>query len=158
MKVLNKIVMGCAALVLLTGCATKCTFEKFKEKATEAAQKDSGYKKCVVKGSATAGGQGMSLSFTLNHEFIKTENGWVLNKGETGMSEAAAAVLMSYRAIDWTYKENANCTYYAGNGFKVVEKTDDGEGTMKFDKFGYVTSDKGKTENYNADVTVRWSK
>ena len=158
MKTLNKIVMGCAALVLLTGCSTKCTFAKFKEEATKAAEKDPGYKKCVVKGSATAGGQGMSLSFKLDHEFIKTENGWVLNKGEEGMSEAAAVVLMTYRAVDFTYQEDADCTYYAGNGFKIVEKTDDGEATMKFDKFGYVTSNKGKGEKYNADVTVKWSK
>ena len=158
MKVLNKIVMGCAALVLLTGCATKCTFEKFKEKATEAAQKDSGYKKCVVKGSAKASALGMDISLTLDHEFVKTENGWQLQKGDEGASGAAAAALMAYRAVDFTYKEDADCTYYAGNGFKIVEKTDDGDATMKFDRFGYITSMKGKSESYTADATVRWSK
>lgn len=158
MKVLNKIVMGCAALVLLTGCATKCTFEKFKEEANKAAEKDPGYKKSVVKGSAKVSTFGAEVSLTLNHEFVKTENGWQLQKGDEGAASLAAAALMAYRAVDFTVKEDEDYTYYAGNGFKIVEKTDDGEATMKFDKFGYITTMKGKAAEYNADVTVKWSK
>ena len=158
MKTLNKIVMGCAALVLLTGCATKCTFEKFQTEAKAAAQKESGYAKAVVKGTADATTFGVSISFKFDHTFVKTENGWTLSKGEEGAAAVAAAALIAYRAVDFAQAEDKDCTYYCGAGFKIVEKNDDGESTWKFDRFGYVTSVKGKAEGMNADVTVKWSK
>ena len=158
MKTLNKIVMGCAALVLLTGCATKCSFEKFQTEAKAAAQKDPGYQKAVVKGSAEGSLLGATISFKFDHTFVKTENGWTLSKGEEGAAALAAASLIAYRAVDFAQAEDKDCTYYCGFGFKIVEKTDDGESTMKFDNNGYVTSVKGEASGMNCDVTVKWSK
>ena len=151
MKVLNKIVMGCAALVLLTGCATKCTFEKFKEEANKAAEKDPGYKKCIIKGSATA----MGFYFKLDQEFVKTEDGWESAKWDLDSTAALAANIMEYDAADFAESEEANTTYYCGNGFIVDQKTSDSANTMTFDAFGYITSLYSEA-NGNVDIIINW--
>ena len=160
MKVLNKVVIGMASLVLLTACGpTKCSFEKFSEEARAAAEKDPEYKKVVVKGTVKANVLGVSAEVKLDHTFEKTDSGWEKTKGEDGAGAATALSYTAYRAVMFCGDEaEEDATYYCGGGFKVVGKNEDASATYVFDKYGYVTSVKGKAEGANVNVTVRWSK
>ena len=160
MKVLNKVVIGMAALVLLTACGpSKCSFEKFSEEARAAAEKDPGYNKVVVKGTVKAAAAGISAEVKLNHTFAKDEDGdWEMTDGEA-ITATAALNYASYRAVMFCGDEaEEDATYYCGGGFKIVGKNEDGSATLKFDSYGYLTSMKGKSNGSDVDVTVKWSK
>ena len=155
MKVLNKIVMGAAALVLLTACGpSKCSFEKFQEEARAASQRDPGYAKLTIKGTIESN----SLKITLDNVFEKKDSGWEMTKGDL-VNGSIATALSQLRAVDYAGKEEDGVTYYVGGGFKVVEKDDDGTNTITFDKFGYVLTTKGKVSDYGkSDVKFSWKK
>lgn len=129
----------------------RTTFEHFQEEAYKVTEKDPGYKKCIVKGSATA----MGFYFKLDHEFVKTEDGWELAKWGSGPTATLAANIMEYDAADFAESEEANATYYCGNGFIVDQKTSDGVNTMIFDAFGYITSLYSETGG-NVDIIINW--
>ena len=160
MKVLNKVVIGMASLVLLTACGpSKCSFEKFSEEARAAAEKDPEYKKVVVKGTVKAAVVGISAEIKLNHTFAQDEDGdWEMTDGEATTASVALGYA-SMRAVMFCGDEaEEDATYYCGNGFKVVGKNEDASATYVFDKYGYVTSVKGKAEGADVNVTVKWSK
>ncbi len=160
MKVLNKVVIGMAALVLLTACGpSKCSFEKFSEEARAAAEKDPDYKKAVVKGTIKTKTLGVESELKIDHTFEEKDNGWEMTKGEADLGAAAALVYVEIRAWQFAGDEaEEDATYYCGGGFKVVGKNEEGSATYVFDKYGYLTSAKGKAEGKDLNVTVKWSK
>lgn len=154
MKVLNKVVLGVAAMTLLVACGpSKVSFEKFQEDVRVASAKDPNYVKAVVKGSAKAGIGGLNMEAKFDHVFEKKDSGWEMTKGDA-VTGVAALVYVNERAALYAGQENENATYYSGGGFKVELKGDDGTSTYVFDAYGYVTSVKGDGVN----VTVKWSK
>ena len=158
MKVLNKIVIGMASLVLLTACGpSKCSFEKYKEQANAASEKDPGYKKVVVKGSVKATVVGITAEVKMDHTFEKDGDEWKMTKGEEGAGSAAALLAASARAWDHAVQENENATYYAGNGFKVEIKGDEQNATYVYNSYGYMTSSKASGDS-EGSVKLTWSK
>lgn len=157
MKLRTVLPMLAVATFALAACAPKVDYAKFHEKAVEAAKNDPGYKKVTIKGSLKASGGGMSMDLKFDHVYEKDGDSWKLSKGEEGLLvEAAALSLVSLRAED--VPESEDYEYYAGGSFKVVMKDGDDKATVTFDKYGYVTSEKGKAENGDLDIKVSWSK
>ena len=153
MKVLNKFVMGAAALVLLTGCSSmkSVDYKTFHEKAVEAAEKraaECDYTKVVVKGTIKAGDQETKLDRTL-----KVEKGVV--KMET-MEDMIPGTLASITAD--TVSEEEESKYYVGGGFKVTMKNEEGKGEATFDKYGLVTKYDVAIDDQTAKITFKWSK
>ncbi len=154
MKVLNKVVLGMAAMTLLVACGpSKVSFEKFQQDVREASAKEPNYVKAVVKGNVKGGIATVSVEVKLDHVFEKTDNGWEMTKGDA-VSGTVALGYVSERAALYAGQENENATYYSGGGFKVEFKGDNGTETYVFDAYGYVTSVKGD----GVSVTVKWSK
>ena len=152
MKVLNKVVIGAAALVLLTACGpSKTTYAKFHEEAVAAAKKEVSYKKAKFAGKLKTDNTEITLSATYEYK----DGQWKMTDG--GVVEALATA--SFIALTaQTVPEDENTTYYAGNGFKTVTKTDDGTSTVTWNANGLLTSLKGKTESGNANFTLKYSK
>lgn len=154
MKVLNKVVLGMAAMTLLVACGpSKVSFEKFQQDVREASAKEPNYVKATVKGSAKAGIGGLNMDAKFDHVFEKKDTGWEMTKGDA-ITGVAAALYVNERAALYAGQENENATYYSGGGFKVEFKGDDGTEAYVFDAYGYVTSIKSESVN----VTVKWSK
>ncbi len=151
MKFLNKVFMGAATLVLLTACGpSKVSYEKFHEKAVEAVENAPDYVKVVGSGTV------VYSSITMNIDCTLELNGdtWEVTDGD----EISAVAVLSYAAMTADlFAEDEDTTYYAGNGFKAIIKTDEVEGKAVWNKYGYLTSMKSDTSEGSADVTLKWS-
>lgn len=166
MKLRTVLPMLAVATFALAACASKVDFATYKEKAVEACKKESGYKKFTMKGTVKEENGGAKTEIKLNHTYEITDS--LLSpvkrvKGEEGATyDSYAYVVLMMRADTFAIAESEDCTYYAGSTFKVVFKDEDGQTTYEFDKFGYVTSMKGKSSNGNdkgeGDIKVSWSK
>lgn len=160
MKVLNKIVMGAAALVLLTACGpSKCSFEKFQQEAKAAEAKDPKYTKMTAKGKVIADVLGATTTIDVNHSYELQESGeWKKTEGKDGLADAVVLVMCQVRAWDMAEEEQEDVTYYVGGGFKVVVKDDKGnDATVTFNKDGYVTSTKGKDAASSSDLDLKFT-
>ncbi len=158
MKNLNKFFVGAAALVLLTACGpAKVSYDKFHEKAAAAAEKDPGYTKATAKGTFYSNTLGVEVTIKIDNTFVKGDEGWALKEGEESNAGTLAAIgLLTMRAS--TVGEDEKSTYYAGNGFKVVTKSDKGDTTIVYNSNGYVTSYKGLLVGGDANLKFSWSK
>lgn len=147
MKVLNKVMMGAAALVLLAGCNSlkQVSYDDFNSKAAEAAQKEAPFTKITMKGSISY----MGVSVTLNGvKLEKTEKGWEFKEGQAASELAALAIIAATAA---TQAEVADAKYYVGNsGFKFQSK--EGYVTL-WNAYGLQTS-----SNMNGNYSVSYSK
>lgn len=155
MKNLNKVVMGLAALVLLTGCSSqkKVSYEEFHKQAVEAYAKvkDAGYTKVTVNGTVKVQGAEMKLD-----KVELTVKDGVITTVPTTTEQMMAASVFSMNAA--TIPEDKETTYYVGGGFKVSTKTDEQTGEAKFDKYGLMTSYKVTYGEEKMDLTAKWSK
>lgn len=152
MKVLNKFVVGAAALVLLTACGpSKISYAKFHEQAVAAIKKEVSYKKVTVKGTMEAS----STTLKLDVEFTMKDGSWDMTKGDV-VSGAMAIVFLGETAD--LVPEDSKTTYYAGGGFKTVSKDDDGSSTLTWNANARLTSAKGKADNAKVDIKLSWSK
>ena len=157
MKLRTVLPMLAVATFALAACAPKVDYAKFHEKAVEAAKNDPGYKKVTIKGSEKGSVAGMSIDIKFDHVYEKDGNSWKRTKGEEGIIvESAILAVIAIRAQDIPEDEKAE--YYAGSTFKVVYKDGDDKAEETFDKYGYPTSSKGKSEGVEADVKISWSK
>ena len=172
MKVLNKVMMGAAALVLLTGCSSMKSVDSktFLEKATEA-WKDVPYTEATINGSFEMGEQKVTI------KDVKLP----VKDGTLDMTKAATMEIPEERQMEYTIaatfvqvnavvigtqyasyeasEENIEVKFYVGNGFKVTAKDDKNSATMQFDKYGMLTkvTEKGD-EAGNVSITVKYSK
>lgn len=156
MKVLNKVVLGMASLVLLTGCMSKTNYSDFHKKAVEAEEKAPAYTKATAKGNVKQSIVGVETSIDVDVKFEKNEDGdWEVKEGSAA-GAAIAALYLSYRAS--MVGDSGDITYYAGNGFKATAKDEDSATSYVFNQYGYVTSAKGNSDSGKLDLTFTWSK
>ena len=165
MKVLNKVVIGMASLVLLTACAPKTTYADFHEKAVAAAKKDSGYTKAVVNGTSKSG----NTTYEFKNVELKVTNGrydvtnvTLSEVANYTAEQLAAYALIAVEAQSVTEKQQddeskGTVTYYAGSTFKVVAKDDNGSATYTWNKFGLLKTLKSTGDN-ETNIKVKWSK
>lgn len=152
MKALNKVMIGAAALFLLTGCGPqKVTYEKFHEKAVAAHDKGHSYTKAVVNGTSESSGTTTKYSKV---EFVLASGTW--QPKEASLTNVVLSVFVGMEAQSVTEEEES--TYYAGNGFKVTSKSDDGNGSASFNAAGLLTSIKSTSGDSKFNLTVKYSK
>lgn len=156
MKLRTVLPMLAVATFALAACAPKVDYAKFHEKAVEACKKDAGYKKVTIKGTEKGSIMGMSIELKFDHVYEKNGDDWKKTKGEDGAADLAAAEIFLMKAD--VIPEDEKAEYYAGSTFKVVYKDGDDKSEMTFDKFGYLTSEKGKSEGMEVDLKISWSK
>ena len=156
MKLRTVLPMLAVATFALAACASKVDYEKFHEKAVEAAKQDPGYKKVTIKGSEKGSVMGVSFEVKFDHVYEKDGNDWKKTKGEDGAADLAALEIFLMNAS--MIEKDDDCEYYAGSTFKVVFKDGDDKMEANFDKYGYLVSEKGKADGGEVDIKVSWSK
>ncbi len=157
MKVLNKVVIGMASLVLLTGCMSKTGYSDFHSKAVEAEKKAPEYKKATAKGEIITTILSAETKVTVDCKFVKNSDGdWEVD-GENKDGALVAVFYLSFRAS--AVGDSGDYTYYAGSGgFKATSKNEDSAASYVFNKFGYPTSVKGKSDSGNVNLKFTWAK
>lgn len=145
MKNLSRFFVGAAALVLLTACGpSKVNYEKFHEQAVEAVKK-AGEKEFAVTV------KGYYKDNDGKHEMdsisVKWSKGAFAPTSALHIEEDAIAIMLNALTADLV-GEDDNTTYYAGNGFKTVAKTDEGDYTKTWNKYGLPTAVKSSDSNY----------
>ncbi len=152
MKALAKVLMGAAALVLLTGCGPqKVSYDKFHEKAVAAHDKGHSYTKAKISGSSESSGSTTKYDKV---EFVLASGVWQPKEVSLTNIVLSAFVGMEAQSVP----EDEDSTYYAGNGFKVTMKNDDGKGSASFNAAGLLTSYKVESEDSKYNFTVSYSK
>ena len=149
MKLVKVLPMLAVASFCLMGCASKCDYAKFHEKAT--AVKEHNFKKASVKldGSSNVAGVSISLKGTVKYIY---NGGWELDANDdngAAVQLAATGYIVQTAAL---VGEDDGYEYYAGSTFKVVVK--DTKATSEFNGFGLLTS-------YKSDgmkVSISYSK
>ena len=178
MKVLNKVFMGAAMLVVLTACGPqKVSAEKFQAKID--ALEEHQYSEAVVKYEYNMVGTGIMEEITDNSKgeakFTRQDSGWVAEKAE---DQELASYLYTIKGMKIDQDDHSEdipegvdykVTYYV-NPLQVVTYTN-GKGTMEimegvnaemtmnkckdtiqFDKYGYFVKETAKV-----DVTMKAS-
>ena len=145
MKNLSRFFVGAAALVLLTACGpSKVNYEKFHEQAVEAVKK-AGEKEFAVTV------KGYYKDNDGKHEMesisVKWSKGAFAPTSALHIDEDTIAIMLNTLTADLV-GEDDNTTYYAGNGFKTVAKTDEGDYTKTWNKYGLPTAVKSSDSNY----------
>ncbi len=165
MKVLNKVVIGMASLVLLTACGpSKVSYEKFHEKAVEAAKVENGFTKVEVNGKATIKEEGKKTEYTFDKVTVEGfTNGRMSATEFTAKLAILAASGKELEALALSLA--ANTAEVIGNDSSSVYYDDlsasyekDGEKrTIKFDKNGLPTSFKFSGDE-SGSLKLSWSK
>lgn len=146
---LNKLLLGCAAVVLLTGCSSlkKVDYDKFHEQAVAAHDKGHSYKTASVSGTIKDGSTTTKIDkMTFTYTTTLGLKAWVPDDG----SSAIIALVLNADAS--TVGNSDSRTYYAGGGFKVEDK--ETKDTAVYNAAGLVTSMSGDGYKY----TVKYSK
>ncbi len=138
--------MVSVAALLLSGCATKVSYEKFHEKA-EAASK---LEVKVTKGSIKYAYKSGSKESNANYTMVWNAGNKYWTVQDASLLDLDIATIVNTFAVN--VGEDEEDTYYAGGGqFKVVEEDGD---TWKFQKNGFLTSYKTETTT----ITVKYSR
>ena len=149
MKLVKVLPMLAVASFCLMGCASKCDYAKFHEKATSV--KEHSFKKASVSvdGSSSVAGLSVSLKGTVKYIY---NGGWELDANDdngAAVQLAATGYIIQTAAL---VGEDDNLEYYAGSSFKIVVK--DSKETTEFNGFGLLTSYKSD----NMKVSIKYSK
>ena len=149
MKLVKVLPMLAVASFCLMGCASKCDYAKFHEKAT--AVKAHSYKKATVKVDGSSSVLGLSVAVKGSAKYIYN-GGWEHDAEDN--AEAAVLTVSALYIVQTAagVAEDDGLEYYAGSSFKVVVV--DTKATTEFNGFGLLTS-------YNSDslkVTISYSK
>ncbi len=142
MKLVKVLPMLAVASFCLMGCASKCDYAKFHEKAT--AVKEHSFKKASVKIDSSSNLAGIAVEVKGTVKYIYN-GGWQLDAEDqngAAVQLAASSYIAQTAAL---VGESDNYEYYAGSSFKVVVK--DTKATTEFNGFGLLTS-------YKADGTT----
>ena len=137
--------VSCAAL-LLSGCAVKCDYAKFHEKAVAACEKEMPFATCEVKYSYESDGNKgngtAKLKFGADVAGVLTVKMWVVDGDSNGYA-ATAAQIANTKAD--SVPEYDDATYYTvGNGLKAERE----ELVVSFNQYGLITSYKTPTQTY----------
>ncbi len=171
MKVLNKVFMGAAMLVLLTACGPqKVNAEKFQAKID--ALEEHQYQEAVVKYQFDIVGTGVMEEVTDNSKgeakFTWQDTGWVAEKAEDAKYASYLYTIKGTKIDDEPAEDipegvDYSVTYYVNplqvvsyvNGTGTMEIADgvNGEMTMnkckdtiQFDKYGYMVKETAKVD------------
>lgn len=115
---------------MLTGCAKQVSYAEFHDAATKVEATPNTKAVVTVKGSYG------SENYDGHATFVHALGVWapkLADGDDTAVSLVFAFVLNATAA---TVVETENTKYYVGGGFEVK----DDNGSMKFDKYGYMTS------------------
>ena len=149
MKLVKVLPMLAVASFCLMGCASKCDYAKFHEKAT--AVKEHSFKKASVKVDSSTEVLGVSAEVKGTVKYIYN-GGWQIsdddNNGAAVQAAASLYIVMTAAAVG----EDDALEYYAGSSFKVVNK--ENKVTTEFNGFGLLTSYKSD----NTTVSIKYSK
>ena len=145
---LGKIAILALTPALLCGCATECSFEKFKEKVLAIEKpEDKKLDSYVIKGMVNFKGR--------DHEIKKkiTADTYNLNEWE----RYVVYVIDITTVYNCILEENKDATYYAGTTFKYEEPGM----KVEYDKYGYCTKfvgdfDTGFYGNGHIDISVSY--
>ena len=142
MKLVKVLPMLAVASFCLMGCASKCDYAKFHDKAT--AVKQHSFKKASVKIDSSSNLAGISVDVKGTVKYIYN-GGWQLDANdENGAAVQTAATVYIIQTAAGV-GEDDGLEYYAGSTFKVVVK--DTKATTEYNGFGLLTS-------YKADGTT----
>ena len=165
MKVLNKFVVGAAALVLLTACGpSKISYDKYHEKAVAAAKNENGFTKATVDGTAKVKQDGKSTEYKFDKVVIEGFTNGRMSATEIGAKMAALAVAgkevdilaLTFCATTAELVTKSDKAVYYSDLSASLE--DDGDKfTIKFDKNGLPTSYKFSGDA-SGSVKISWSK
>lgn len=144
MKVLNKVVIGMASLVLLTACAPKCSYSDFHSKAVAAVEKAKEKSFTVTLKGTYKDDNGDKKNY--DNLTVKFNKGSFEATNITHLDEVAAALVLNLSTADLV-GESDKVTYYAGSTFKTVTKDDNGTSTVTWNKFGLPTQLKDSDSN-----------
>lgn len=169
MKILNKVVIGMASLVLLTACGpSKVSYDKYHEKALEAAKKENGFTKVEVNGKAKYAQEGEGTKKVVEYEFDKvTVEGFT--NGRMSVADytvKASALFLAGKEVELAALSLAMSTaeavvksddtvYY--EDLSAEAKKDGEKQSIKFDENGLVKSIKFSGDA-SGSLTFSWSK
>ena len=125
----------------------KTTYQEYLKVANEFVAKKCPYTKVSIVGEMSN-----IVSFNFDHEFMKTEEGWVLVKGDAALEEEARE-LIEFNA---TQVENSDENSYYVNNDELIASY--GYGAYTFDEYGLLNYVRAKKGSMRMDVDVTWSK
>lgn len=144
MKVLNKVVIGMASLVLLTACAPKTTYAEFHAKAVSAVEKAKEKTFTVTLKGTYKDDNGEKKNY--DNITVNWNKGSFEATSALHLDEVFLALTLTALRAD-VIAESDNTTYYAGSTFKTVTKDDNGTSTVTWNKFGLPTQMKDADSN-----------
>ena len=149
MKLVKVLPMLAVASFCLMGCASKCDYAKFHEKAT--AVKAHSFKKATVNVDGSSSLVGISVAIKGSVKYIYN-GGWQISdddKNEVAVQTAATLYIVQTAAA---VGEDDGLEYYAGSTFKIVDK--DSKATTEYNGFGLLTSYKSDSMK----VSIKYGK
>ena len=149
MKLVKVLPMLAVASFCLMGCASKCDYAKFHEKAT--AVKAHSFKKATVNVDGSSSLAGISVAIKGSVKYIYN-GGWQISdddKNEIAVQTAATLYIVQTAAA---VGEDDGLEYYAGSTFKIVDK--DSKATTEYNGFGLLTSYKSDSMK----VSIKYGK
>lgn len=153
MKLRTVLPMLAVATFALAACAPKVSFEEFKKKADEAAEKakEVSYSKVVVDGYVEDDGEKQSFDKVT----VKVDKGSFVPTNVLHVDEIAVAAFLnvSTAAGVAALGEDENTTYYAGGSFKVETVEDGKKNTANFNEYGFLTSITGDSSKLTVSYT-----
>ena len=149
MKLVKVLPMLAVASFCLMGCASKCDYAKFHEKAT--AVKAHSFKKASVKVDSESEILGVTTSIKGTVKYIYN-GGWQLDANDDNKAAVQTAASLYIIMTAAAVSEDDGLEYYAGSSFKVVNK--ENKVTTEFNGFGLLTSYKSD----NTTVKISYSK
>ena len=168
MKKFAYVALAMTSVLALASCTSKVEFSAFKEKADAAYKLDYDYNTAVVKGKVISSSDSNKSTSDINVT-LSVKSGHLL--AATSLTDTNgltyATLLNAMQLSTFTATEISSYTYYAGDNFKVTEsnKGDDGstsETTIEWNKYGFVTSFKGKGSDSSSkasyELSVSYSK
>lgn len=154
MKLRTVLPMLAVATFALAACASKVSFEEFKKKADEAAEKakEANYSKVVVDGYYEDDGE----KTTFDKVTVKCEKGVFAATNALHIEETGVAIFLNITTAAGVAAlgEDENTTYYAGGSFKVETVEDGKKNTATFNEYGFLTGMTGDS----AKLTVSYTK
>ena len=157
MKLRTVLPMLAVATFALAACASKVDYDKFIEKAKEAAEKSKevSFSEVVLDGYYTEDGKKQNIEKIT----IRFEKGAFATKSAALSAPVAyaeelvyVAMLEGLRAQNMPKSDKA--TYYAGSTFKVVYEDGDDKGTYEYNQYALLTAIKGD----DSKLTVSYKK
>ena len=137
MKVLNKVVIGMASLVLLTACAPKTTYAEFHAKAVAALEKAKEKSFTVTLKGTYKDDNGEKKNY--DNITINWNKGSFEATSALHLDEVFLAVTLTALRAD-VVAESDNTTYYAGSSFKTVYEKDGNKETTTWNQYGLLAT------------------